>query len=469
MRNWFIKGKVSSVAGNVYSSVWKKSAALFFSIGCFSALAEKQPNILFVFADDWGWGDLSCHGHPLVRTPNLDRLAAEGIDFHNFTVANPVCSPSRTALMTGHFPARHKVHEHFHTHAENQRRGMPDWLSTDLVLMPRLLQQAGYRTAHYGKWHLTNSDCIPRAPLPTEYGYDDARVWNGPGRHVFEDSGIDPAMIKDYGNDFLTEAAVNHAMQFIRNGDRSKPFFINLWIHETHTPFSPTPETLSAYPGVDQPDKTYLSVITKADRHLGRLFDLIQELGLDEDTLILFSSDNGPEVPNPNPEQLTYYSRGDNGGMKGRKRSIFQGGVCVPFIVRWPGRVPAGKVDDQTTLSVVDMLPTLCSMAGAELPPGYAPDGEDMSAALFGKPLVRKKPLFWQWLGTHDFLDYYWPEAAVQEGDWKLYIDPSKTRVELYNLKTDRAEQNNLAGQNPEKRAELLSLLNEWVNELKGE
>ena len=136
----------------------------------FSSFAEKTtPNIVFIFADDWGWGDLGCHGHPYLKTPNIDRLAKEGTDFHRFTVASGVCSPSRTAVMTGHFPARYNIDGHFAWVPSNQRRNMPDWLDTKAPLLPKFLKKAGYSTAHYGKWHLAN-DMIPDAPFLTEYG-----------------------------------------------------------------------------------------------------------------------------------------------------------------------------------------------------------------------------------------------------------------------------------------------------------
>ena len=156
-------------------------------MACFSSIAVaelKTPNIVFIFADDWGWGDLGCHGHPYVKTPNIDRLAAQGTDFHRFTVASGVCSPSRTAVMTGQFPARYAINGHFAWVHSNQRRDMPDWLNPKAPLMPRFLKQAGYATAHYGKWHLAN-DMIPDSPLPIEYGYDDYGAFNCAGPQMF--------------------------------------------------------------------------------------------------------------------------------------------------------------------------------------------------------------------------------------------------------------------------------------------
>ena len=160
-----------------------RSLFVIACIGCSVASAADRPNIIFIFADDWGWGDLSCHGHPYLKTPNLDRLASEGTEFYQFTVASGVCSPSRAAVMTGHFPARHSIHGHFATVASHVKRGMPDWLDPQAVLLPRLLQDAGYATAHYGKWHPTNIMCKEGA-VPIKYGYDDYCSFNSAGTHM---------------------------------------------------------------------------------------------------------------------------------------------------------------------------------------------------------------------------------------------------------------------------------------------
>ncbi|MEC7109775.1 MAG: sulfatase-like hydrolase/transferase, partial [Planctomycetota bacterium] len=170
----------------------RKSCPIFI-IGALSFLSlatslvatdrPERPNILFIFADDWGWGDLSCHGHPYIQTPNIDRLAREGTDFHRFTVASGVCSPSRTAVMTGHFPARYNIDGHFAWVPSNAKRNMPDWLNPKTTLLPRLLQQAGYATGHFGKWHLSNN-MIPDSPLPSEYGFDVYGAFNCAGEQM---------------------------------------------------------------------------------------------------------------------------------------------------------------------------------------------------------------------------------------------------------------------------------------------
>jgi hypothetical protein len=225
-------------------------------------LSAARPNILFIYADDWGWGDLACHGHPHLKTPHLDRLAKEGTDFHQFTVCNPVCSPSRTAIVTGQYPARHGVHQHFATDAENAARGMPNWLDPRAPLLPRVLHEAGYATAHYGKWHLCGSGS-KNAPQPAEYGYDDAAGWTGPGKSVFEGSSVDDKAGTAHdavGAAFQTIAATDHAVRFIRE-HKDRPFYVNLWIHETHHLVAATDEDKKEYPDTAEPQRTYYSAI----------------------------------------------------------------------------------------------------------------------------------------------------------------------------------------------------------------
>jgi N-acetylgalactosamine-6-sulfatase len=422
------------------------------------ALEEKpaKPNIVFIFADDWGWGDLSCHGNQWLKTPNLDRLASEGIDFQQFNVLNPVCSPSRAAVMTGNYPARHGVHQHFAGPDENHRRNMPDWLDPKATLLPRLLQQAGYRTAHFGKWHLTNAK-IKGAPKPEVYGYDEAAVFNG-------GEGWPKAGLHD---------TASHAAGFI-NQNKSRPFFLNVWLHESHTPHAPTQESMDQWKRLDERKQVYAAVITDGDKAVGKILDALKEAGVENNTLVLFSSDNGPENtstrkdgrqqtdPDANVTGYdTYYSVGETGGLRGRKRSLFEGGVRVPFIVRWPGHTPEGVKNDSTVLTAVDLLPTFCAVAGATLPAHYTPDGENVLAAFNGRPLKRSKPIFWQWTGGKVEPDW-WPQLGVREGDWKLVMTDDAKRIELHHVPNDRAEARDVSREHPELVSRLSKLALEW-------
>jgi N-acetylgalactosamine-6-sulfatase len=424
--------------------------------------SSSRPNILFIYADDWGWGDLACHGHPHLKTPKLDRIAREGTDFHQFTVCNPVCSPSRTAIVTGQYPVRHGVHQHFATDAENAARNMPNWLDPKAPLLPRVLNEAGYATAHYGKWHLSGSGS-KTAPQPAEYGYDDAAGWTGPGKSVFDGSSVDDkaGTAQDaVGASFQTIAATDHAVRFIRE-HKDQPFYVNLWIHETHHLVAATDEDKKEYPDTTEPQRTYYSAVTRADKQVGRLLALLDELQLTDNTLVIFSSDNGPEHSQPREKDKLYYSVGTTGGLKGQKRSLYLGGVNVPFLVRWPGVVPAGRVDKTSVLSGVDFFPTVLAALDVKAPAGYQSDGVNILAALKGETWQRPQPIFWEWRGPHS-KDVDWPTHAIRDADYVLLHDEMQTRVELYNVITDRNQQRNLAAAQPDTVAALKAKLDEW-------
>ncbi|WP_158972758.1 sulfatase-like hydrolase/transferase [Paraglaciecola sp. L3A3] len=418
--------------------------------------AVEKPNIIFIFADDLGWGDISKHGHPDIRTPNIDRLAEEGSEFYQFSVSNPVCSPSRAAVLTGQYPSRNSVHRHFATLEHHQNFAMPDWLDNTVVTMPKVLRQTGYRTAHFGKWHLTNRN-VKDAPLPSEYGYDEAAVFNGPGPQT------DTFKLYDDALDFIK-----------RNKD--KPFFINLWIHETHTPHYPPKDSMAKYTHLNEQDQVYAAVVDGADQRIGKILNLLDELALTENTLVVFSSDNGPEVTGPKSKYFhpndpdgkvegieplgTYFSVGKTAGLRGQKRDTYEGGLRVPFLVRWPGHVPVGRVDTQSVVTAVDLLPTFADVAGAKLPEGYQSDGQSILPLLLGGTLEREKPMFWQW--QYGKASGKKPMLAVREGPWKLFFYQDKNQIELYNLMTDRAESMNVADQYPRIVNKLKNLALEW-------
>lgn len=412
-------------------------------------LPPAKPNIVFIFADDWGWGDLSCHGHPWLKTPHLDRLASEGIDFQQFNVLNPVCSPSRTAATTGMYPARFCIHQHFAPNI-NVKRGMPDWLDPRAPTLARYLKSAGYRTGHFGKWHLTNAG-VEDAPPPSAYGFDEVAVFNGPGG-----SGAQAGLHDTAGN----------AVAFIRRS-KAAPFYLNVWIHESHTPHVPTKQSMEKWKNLDEQKRVYAAVIADGDNDVGKVLAAIRETGVADNTIVIFSADNGPEWTGSKPNRNasngynTYFSVGSTGGLRGRKRSLFEGGVRTPFIVRWPGHAPAGVRNQKTVLSAVDLLPTLCSAAGVKLPADYHGDGENLLAAFNGEEITRTKPIFWEWRGVNKSPDY-WPRLAVREGDWKLALTYDAKHVELHQLVGDRAESKDSAKEHPELVARLSKLVLDW-------
>lgn len=426
---------------------------------------EIRPNILFIFADDWGWGDLSYHGHPYVKTPNIDRLAVEGTDFYRFTVASGVCSPSRTAVLTGHFPGRYNIDGHFAWVPSNAKRNMPDWLATDAPTIPKFLKTAGYTTAHYGKWHLANN-MIPDSPVPSEYGYDDYGAFNCAGEQmpVHEDA--------------------NHTVAFIEKAvSEDKPFFVSLWLHEPHTPFHTVPKYEWRFRHMEsEADRIYASVLSHADDRIGEVLDALDRLDVAENTLVIFTSDNGPARGSPNAELTLSYdtatgagwgiaaAKGITAGRKGYKASLFEGGINVPFIARWPGKIAAGAVDNASLISAVDLLPTFCEVAGVELPKSYQGDGLSQVSVLKGteKP-VREKPLFWKyesrWPATKDKPDH-WVSYAVMDQQWKLVANTDSSYVELYNITSDPYEKYDLKDKESTVVMELLAKLKNWQDSL---
>ena len=417
--------------------------------------AAEKPNIIFIFADDWGYGDLSSHGSTFCETPHLDRMAKEGIDFANFTVNSPVCSPSRVAVMTGQFPARQCIHQHFAGVSSNRKRGMPDWLDPDGPSLPRMLKDAGYRTGHFGKWHLGGGVGVP---TEDRYGYDAYATFNGSKTHEIKKDGL---------------ASVAHAVSFIKE-NKDQAFFVNLWLHEAHLAHFPLEKYLRQFRDLDEQKKVYASVIAEADEGVGRVLDLVKALELDEKTLIVFSTDNGPEATRDADQKIHkkgapglggYYSVGETGGLKGRKRSLFAGGIRVPFIVRWPGVVPAGQIDKTSVLTAVDLLPTFLHVAGVELPDGFAPDGENVVSAFKGQPLERTKPIFWEWRGGVS-KDYTWPSLGVRDGRWKLIVNKELGKMELYDEQKDWPEKADVSNKNPEVVEELSRQLDAWKKSL---
>jgi N-acetylgalactosamine-6-sulfatase len=442
--------------------------------------AAERPNVIFVLADDLGWGDLGYVGHPYARTPNIDRLAAEGTTVANFYVNSTVCSPSRVAFMTGQYPARQGFHHITSSLEVNRRRKVPDWLDPDVPTVADVFKRAGYATAHFGKWHLGK---YGRSPTPDAYGFDVALVASGPGETLKAPTADGVA-----NQSRMTEAAFDHGLEFIRR-QQGRSFYLNLWTPLPHAPLRmsekqrepfrslvPDPaafatwmaDYIRAARSPAEQMRMYLAAVAEVDRNVGRLLDELRRLGIERDTLVVFSSDNGPEdyyIGNAANAGL-----GSPGPFRGRKRSLYEGGVRVPFIVRWPGAIPGGRTDRETILSGVDFLPTFAALAGVPLAPLVRPgaiDGEDLSASLRGKPLARQRPLYFEWffevVGNRAYLP---PPLAVRDAQWKFYSDYAGGALELYDVTRDPGETVNVAARNPAVVARLKAAVLTWVRTL---
>ncbi len=437
----------------------------------------QRPNIIFLLTDDQGWGDAACWGHPYYKTPNLDRLTREGTRFSQFYVANPVCSPSRAAFMTGRYPARFGIHGHFATHEQNAARIMPDWLDPQVPTVPRLMQSAGYVTGHFGKWHLGSGE---GAPEPGAYGIDRyvTLVSNGP---QLREKNAKP---EPHWWGKSTAQIMDRALAFLQE-NKDKPFYLNIWTLVPHATLDPTPEQLAVYdalePRADHPAfgkwssayyqsakdlrsqmRVFAASITDLDTQVGRLLDTLKALGLEQNTLLVYSSDNGPEDYTIN--NASNAGVGFPGPFRARKRSIYEGGVRTPLVIRWPGKVKAGVFDQTSVIGSVDFLPSVCALAGIQPPSGTALDGEDVSDILLGgPPRPRKGPLYWEWRsrvsGNPAFTP---PPLAIREGAWKLLSNTDGGGTELYDIPNDPAEEHNLAATHPEVVKRLTTLALAW-------
>lgn len=449
-----------------------------------TSLPEK-PNIIFILADDLGWGDLGAYGNQIVQTPNLDRLAARGVSFKQFYVSSPVCSPSRATFLTGRYPAELSLHGHISGNAEsNRQRGIPDWLDADIETVADVLHQAGYKTAHIGKWHLgpLRGRLTEDAPTISDYGFDFVRTRYDYGKNEFpgsQDLEYDPFFRAKSSGLF-----VDSALEFIQE-NQHHPFYLNLWTLVPHAPLNPTPEEIAAYQVADfdfaklspvmqhyaagTEDArwqlwNYAAAVTGLDRAIGKLLDELDRLDLTDKTIILFASDNGPE--DYNIDNARNAGMGSPGDFRGRKRSIYEGGIRVPLIVSWPGHFPEGTVNNDSVLASVDILPTVASLAGTK--PGiHDLPGENVTAAFAGADFERSGDLLWEWRFSvvGDPVNNP-PQLAIRQGPWKLLCNPAGSQPELYNLRENPEENQNVAASHPDIVQQLMPKLQSWASTL---
>jgi len=430
---------------------------------------KQPPNIVFIFADDWGWGDLGCYGNRRIRTPNIDRLAREGTLFKQFYVAAAVCSPSRASCLTGQFTSRHGIHSHLNTAEGSRRRDMPLYLDPDLPMLPRLLKETGYATAHYGKWHLCATD-DPDVPPPSKYGFDDHRITVGsgsaeheqpftvPGFNIWEGSRRGPDWPKWRAE--ASKRIFDETIRFIEQ-NRKQPFFVQAWLYDTHAVLTPNEQQMEPFKRLPMPYRIYYAAVADSDSHIGRLLDKLDEWNLTKNTIIIFSSDNGPE--DLQLHEATAHGVGEPGPFRGRKRSGYEGGIRMPFIVRWPGGTPANRINEDTVVGAVDLLPTLCTLAGVDLPDLSLIDGENMSRAMQGDNVVRERPLFWD-LGEDTLGPEInrSPKLIIRDGRWKLMMKGDGSGIELYDIVSNPLEVDNLADTHPDIVQRLSKRLLDW-------
>ncbi|MDR2472233.1 MAG: sulfatase-like hydrolase/transferase [Tannerella sp.] len=422
---------------------------------------KAKPNIIFILTDDMGYGDVGCYGGKFVPTPNIDRMAAEGLMFTQYYSASPISSPSRAGLLTGIHPAQWNITSYLQTREGNRNADMADYLNPAAPTLPHALQNAGYKTGHFGKWHLGGGRDVIDAPHITNYGYDEyVSTYESPDPEPLITSTnwiwSDKDSIKRWDR---TAYFVDKTLDFLRRNS-DKPCFINLWPDDMHTPWVGNIEEQKVFPEGESSEHNFRTVLIEYDRQIGRLLDGLKALGIDKNTIVIFTSDNGP-APS---------FRGSRAGnYRGCKASLYEGGMRMPFIV-WGlnGRVPKGKIDNSTVISALDMYTSLCGIADVKVQTGYKSDGEDLSGALLGKPALRSKPIFFEYR-RNDSKAFpkpadkdESPNLAIRNGVWKLLINADETAPALYNLYDDPRETTNLIEQFPDKASELKDKVLKW-------
>jgi arylsulfatase A-like enzyme len=439
--------------------------SLFLVACCLTATtaAAGRPNIVFVFADDMGPGDLSCYGGTIAPTPNIDRLAAEGIRFTQYYSASPICSPSRVGCTTGMFPARWRITSFLQEKKGNRACEQADFLDPAAPSVARLLKEAGYATAHFGKWHMGGGRDVTDAPKFAAYGFDEHAG-------TYESPEPDPDIT---ATDWIwspqdkvkrwdrTAFFVDKTLDFLKR-HKGQPSYINVWLDDVHTPWVPDEMSQSLGQARKDTPERLRSVVVETDRQIGRLLAGIRDLGIDEQTLLIFASDNGA---------LPTFQGQRSAGLRGSKLSLYEGGIRLPFIVRWPANAPVGRVDNDTVISAVDLLPTFCALGGAKLTDDVVFDGEDQGPALRGDTRPRSVPLFWEYGRNNESFRYpagrdRSPNVAMREDHWKLLINVDGTGAELYDVVEDRGETKNLAAEFPDRVKRMSQQVLAWRKSL---
>ena len=456
---------------------------------------SKQPNIVFILADDLGWSDVTLYGKTkLYETPNLERLAARGITYTRAYAASPLCSPTRASILTGQTPTRNGITAptahlgKVKLKASLQKNPNPANKSVILESVTRLdnklptlvkqFKKAGYATAHFGKWHL---GAAPYSPL--EHGFDvDIPHFAGPGP---AGSFVAPWKYKNfkekYAKEHIEDRMADEAVSWLRTIDKSKPFFMNYWQFSVHAPFD-AKESLKDYyrPKVDLTDAqhsiTYAAMVHSMDEAIGKLLDELDALGLTENTIIVFTSDNGGNMYNgvddtlPNGEQY-FAAPTSNRPLRGGKATMYEGGVRVPTVISYPGMTKPGTTTDALIQST-DFFPTLLHLAKLELPKNYPIDGIDISETLKGKSIERGG-IFTYFPHQPGVPDWLPTSISLHSGDWKLIrlFHQGKDFAHdylLYNLKWDISEHNNLAKVYPNKVKALDLLIEQHLIDTKA-
>lgn len=451
------------------------------SVGIITTLAQQRndkPNIILIMVDDLGWTDLSCYGSRYYETTHIDQLASEGILFTNAYASASICSPTRAAIMTGKAPARTGItdwirarfqggtipadklyHLKYEGNASKQllTPSNPLWMELEEITIAELLQQNGYTTAHIGKWHLGADDWYPE-----KQGFD----YNIGGC----DYGQPPSYFDPYYNnermpdipglssrkkgEHLEDRLADEAVNFIKT-HKDEPFFLNMWNYAVHTPIQGRPDLVKKYEGkrrTNQKSAQYAALVESVDQAVGKIMQILKQLNLDQQTLIIFTSDNG----GLEADQAT-----DNDPLRSGKGYAYEGGIKVPMIVRWPAKIKKNDTNDTPVISH-DFFPTLCEVAGIKIPNKNQIDGISLLPLLTENKRPGRTSLFWHF--PHYRSGDIVPYSIIRDGDWKLIKRYEGKEFELFHLGEDLSEEKDLSEEMPEKVTQLNKKLMHWLD-----
>lgn len=413
------------------------------------AYSVDKPNIIIVYIDDMGYADPACFGGTYTPTPNIDKLAEEGLRFTQYYSASPISSPSRVGITSGMYPSRWGINTFLQDKAGNSKNEQNDYLDDRTPTIARALKTNGYATGHFGKWHMGGGRDVKNAPAITKYGFDEfISTWESPSPDPKLTSSnwiwADTDEIKRWDR---TAYFIDKTLDFLsRNKD--KPCFVNLWPDDVHTPWVYEDDNQNTR----ESEASFTVVLAELDVQIGRLMKGLKDLGIDENTMLIFTSDNGP-APAFNGKRTN--------SLRGQKATLYEGGIRMPFIVRWPGTITAGQSNTNSVLCSVDLLPSICSITGTQVPTNFPIDGENMSQTLLGKKQGnREEPLFWEF--GKNLQTKVSPHLAIRDGKWKLLVNADGTSVELYNMETDFLEKFNVANSNPAVVNRLKPMVIDW-------
>ncbi|AQT67343.1 Arylsulfatase [Anaerohalosphaera lusitana] len=449
-----------------FAAVLASSGVRSQVLGADEKSKNRKPNVVFILIDDMGWRDVGFMGSKYYETPNIDRLASEGMVFTDAYANAPNCAPSRACLMSGQYSPRHGVYT-----VAPSARGKSIYRKivptpTKRVLDPAIptlaeaLKPAGYVSASMGKWHLGND---PQAgPVAQGFDLNVGGFQAGHPKSYFSPY-RNPELEDGPRGEYLTDRLTDEALKFIET-NKDRPFFLYLPHYAVHTPLQAKKQMIEKYknkePDGGQNNSTYAAMVESTDKGVGRIMDKLAELGIEDETIVVFFSDNGG-----------HGGVTDNSPLRGSKGMLYEGGIREPLIVKWPGKVKAGSNCDVPVIGT-DFYPTLLEACGAKKPAGHVLDGESIVKLLEGGKMLERKAVFWHfpaYLGGYKPSQGVWrtvPGGAVRVGDWKLIEFFDDGHVELYNLKEDIGETNDLARKMPEKAKELHGILKKWQAEV---